>query len=139
VTLFYTDERLRRLLKRLDRTGLSTSEVKERIENYLEKRGVPYKKNIAFGNKKKLHYVFKNNNGETIGVYLLLWWRPITYKAIFDLIDWTNKEEITKLIVVCRIMGERAREVIEKEKNTITYILESWFRKREYNPLMAAF
>lgn len=130
---------LRRSLRRLDRTGLSTNEVKQKIEEYLDKRGVKYRKNVPFGNRKKLNYVFKNDHGETVGVYLLLWWRPVTYKTIFDLIDWSNNEEIHRLILVCRIMGERAREVINKEKNNLTYILESRFRRSEYNPMLAAF
>lgn len=129
----------RRSLRRLDRNGLTPDEVKNQIENYLEKRGVNYRKNVPFGNRKKLSYVFKNDSGETVGVYLLLWWRPITYKTIFDLMDWVKHEEIHRLILVCRIMGERAREVIEREPSKITYILESRFRREEYNPMLAAF
>jgi len=124
---------------RLDRTGLSDREVKQKIEDYLDKRGVKYRKNVPFGNKKKLNYVFKNSHGETVGIYMLLWWRPVTYRNIFDLIDWSNNEEIHKLILVCRIMGERAREVIAKESSGVEYILESWFRRSSHNPLLSAF
>jgi len=124
----------------LEKTGLKDNEVKQIIENYLEKRGVKFQKDVPFGNNKKLNYVFTNDNGETVGVYLLLWWRPVTYRTIFDLIDWSNKEEIHKLILVCRIMGERAREVIHKEHCKVTYILESQFRRaNSHNPLLAAF
>lgn len=124
----------------MDRTGLTDIEVKQKIEDYLTQRGVKYKKNIPFGNRKKLNYVFTNGQGETVGVYLLLWWRPVTYKTIFDLIDWTKNEEIHKLVLVCRIMGERAREVIDKEPNSVSYILESMFRRsNSHNPLLAAF
>lgn len=129
----------RRSLARLDRTGLTDNEVRQKIEHYLDKRGVKYRKDMIFGNKKKLNYVFKNDHGETVGIYLLLWWRPVTYRTIFDLIDWSNKEEIHRLILVCRIMGERAREVIGKEPNNVSYILESWFRRSSHNPLLAAF
>ncbi|MBN1330182.1 MAG: hypothetical protein JXA54_11975 [Candidatus Heimdallarchaeota archaeon] len=124
---------------RLDRTGLTDNEVKLKIESYLDKRGVKYRKNVPFGNRKRLNYVFQNSQGETVGIYMLLWWRPVTYKTIFDLIDWSKKEEIHKLILVCRIMGERAREVIDKEPNGVQYILESWFRRSSHNPLLAAF
>jgi hypothetical protein len=123
----------------LDRIGLTDTEVKQKIEDYLNKRGVKYRRNVAFGNKKKLNYLFKNDHGETVGVYLLLWRRPVTYKTIFDLIDWSKGEEIHKLILVCRIMGERAREVINKEPSNVSYILESWFRRSSHNPLLAAF
>jgi len=123
----------------LDRIGLTDVEVKQKIEDYLNKRGVKYRRNVAFGNKKKLNYLFKNDHGETVGVYLLLWRRPVTYKTIFDLIDWSKGEEIHKLILVCRIMGERAREVINKEPSNVSYILESWFRRSSHNPLLAAF
>lgn len=129
----------RRSLTRLDRTGLTDNEVRQKIELYLDKRDVKYRKDMLFGNRKKLHYVFKNDHGETVGIYLLLWWRPVTYRTIFDLIDWSNKEEIHRLILVCRIMGERAREVIDKEPNNVSYILESWFRRSSHNPLLAAF
>jgi hypothetical protein len=123
----------------LDRIGLTDIEVKQKIEDYLNKRGVKYRRNVAFGNKKKLNYLFKNDHGETVGVYLLLWRRPVTYKTIFDLIDWSKGEDIHKLILVCRIMGERAREVINKEPSNVSYILESWFRRSSHNPLLAAF
>ena len=123
----------------LDRNGLTDIEVKHRIENYLDKRGVKYRRNVPFGNRKKLNYVFTNDHGETVGVYLLLWWRPVTYRTIFDLIDWSNNEEIHRLILVCRIMGERAREVMDKEPSNVSYILESRFRRDDYNPLLAAF
>ena len=123
----------------MDRTGLTNTEIKNKIEEYLNKRGVKYKKDVTFANRKKLNYVFKNDHGETVGVYLLLWWRPVTYKTIFDLIDWSKKEEIQKLILVCRIMGERAREVMDKEPSSVSYILESWFRRNSHNPLLAAF
>ena len=123
----------------MDRIGLTDVEVKQKIEDYLNKRGVKYRRNVAFGNKKKLNYLFKNDHGETVGVYLLLWRRPVTYKTIFDLIDWSKGEEIHKLILVCRIMGERAREVINKEPSNVSYILESWFRRSSHNPLLAAF
>ena len=72
-------------------------------------------------------------------MYVLLWRRPVTYKTIFDLIDWSKGEDIHKLILVCRIMGERAREVINKEPSNVSYILESWFRRSSHNPLLAAF
>ena len=125
---------------RLDRIGLTDNEVKQKIEDYLTQRSVNYKKNVPFGNRKKLNYVFTNSQGETVGVYLLLWWRPVTYKTIFDLIDWTKDEEINKLVLVCRIMGERAREVLAKEPNSVSYILESKFRRsNSHNPLLAAF
>ena len=137
--LRYTGECLRRSLERLDRNGLSANEVKQQIETYLTKRGVKYRKDVTFGNRKKLNYVFKNDHGETVGVYLLLWWRPVTYKTIFDLIDWSRKDHIDRLILVCRIMGERAREVIVKEQSNVQYILESRFRRGDYNPMLAAF
>ena len=133
------DECLRRSLTRLDRTGLTSAEVKQQIEEYLKKRNVKYRRNVPFGNRKTLDYVFKNDHGETVGIYMLLWWRPVTYKTIFDLIDWSNNEEIHRLILVCRIMGERAREVIKKERTNVSYILESRFRRGDYNPLLAAF
>ncbi len=123
----------------MDRIDLTDAEVKQKIEDYLNMRGVKYRRNVAFGNKKKLNYLFKNDHGETVGVYLLLWRRPVTYKTIFDLIDWSKGEEIHKLILVCRIMGERAREVINKEPSNVSYILESWFRRSSHNPLLAAF
>jgi len=123
----------------LDRIGLTDAEVKQKIEDYLNKRGVKYRRNVAFGNKKKLNYLFKNDHGEVVGVYVLLWRRPVTYKTIFDLIDWSKGEDIHKLILVCRIMGERAREVINKEPSNVSYILESWFRRSSHNPLLAAF
>jgi len=123
----------------LDRISLTDTEVKQKIEDYLNKRGVKYRRNVAFGNKKKLNYLFKNDHGETVGVYVLLWRRPVTYKTIFDLIDWSKGEDIHKLILVCRIMGERAREVINKEPSNVSYILESWFRRSSHNPLLAAF
>ncbi len=123
----------------MDRIGLTDTEVKQKIEDYLNKRGVKYRRNVAFGNKKKLNYLFKNDHGETVGVYVLLWRRPVTYKTIFDLIDWSKGEDIHKLILVCRIMGERAREVINKEPSNVSYILESWFRRSSHNPLLAAF
>ncbi|NHJ85890.1 MAG: hypothetical protein FK734_10540 [Asgard group archaeon] len=124
----------------MHKAGLTDTEVRQKIEEYLDKRGVKYRRNVEFGNRKKLHYVFKNSHEETVGVYLLLWWRPVTYKTIFDLIDWSNKEEIDRLILVCRVMGERAREVIDKEPNNVIYILESWFRRGTgHNPLLAAF
>ena len=130
---------MRRSLRRLDRTGLTDAEVKHKIEEYLSKRGVKYRRNVAFGNKKKLNYVFTNDHGETVGLYLLLWWRPVTYKTIFDLMDWSKGEDIHRLILVCRIMGERAREVMDKEPSNVSYILESWFRRSSHNPLLAAF
>lgn len=130
---------MRRSLIRLDRIGLTDIEVKQKIEDYLNKRGVKYRRNVAFGNKKKLNYLFKNDHGETVGIYMLLWRRPVTYKTIFDLIDWSKGEDIHKLILVCRIMGERAREVINKEPSNVSYILESWFRRSSHNPLLAAF
>ena len=123
----------------MDRIGLTDTEVKQKIEDYLNKRGVKYRRNVAFWNKKKLNYLFKNDHGETVGVYVLLWRRPVTYKTIFDLIDWSKGEDIHKLILVCRIMGERAREVINKEPSNVSYILESWFRRSSHNPLLAAF
>jgi hypothetical protein len=130
---------LRRSLTNLDRTGLTDTEVHQKIEEYLDKRNVKYQKDVAFRNGKKLNYVFRNDHGETVGIYILLWWRPVTYRQIFNLIDWSNNEEIDRLILVCRIMGERAREVINKEPSNVTYILESWFRRGSHNPLLAAF
>ncbi|MEA2069875.1 MAG: hypothetical protein U9O98_01145 [Asgard group archaeon] len=123
----------------MDNNGLTADQVKECIEDYLESRGVFFKKNVAITNRKKLDYVFKNNEGETVGIYLLLWKRPITYKTIFNLVEWSNREELDRVILVCRIMGERAREVIEKESDKVSYILESWFRRGSHNPLLAAF
>ena len=56
----------RRSHRRLDRTGLTHAEVKHKIEEYLNKRGVKYRRNVAFGHKKKLNYVFENDHGETV-------------------------------------------------------------------------
>ncbi|MBD3190775.1 MAG: hypothetical protein GF308_09030 [Candidatus Heimdallarchaeota archaeon] len=120
-------------------TELSETEVRQKIEEYLNKRGVDYQKDVPCGNNKKMDYLFKNGEGEAIGLYILLWKRPITYRAIFNLIDWTSKEEFSKIILVCRIMGERAREIARKEPEKVSYILESSFRKGDYHPLLSAF
>jgi hypothetical protein len=123
----------------LENNGLTEAEVKTKIETYLDKRGVKYQKNVPLTNRKSIDYVFKNNSDEIIGIYLLLWKRPISYRKIFDMIEWTKTQNLQKIILVCRIMGERAREVLEKDPANVSYILESWFRKMDYNPLLAAF
>jgi hypothetical protein len=115
---------------------LSDEEVENRIRQFLIKHDYNFKEKVFIQKKLKLvdFSVVKKDN--SIAIMLFLWRRSIPYNKVYYLEDYLEKYGFSKVILVCRQISPRAKEIIKKEKIPIEIIFESDFRIMNTNPLM---
>jgi hypothetical protein len=68
-----------------------------------------------------------------------MWNRSVPYDKVYYLEEYLNKFGIDKVILICRQISPRAKEIIRKEKISIEIIFESDFRTKKSSPLIGKF
>ncbi|NHJ87294.1 MAG: hypothetical protein FK734_17655 [Asgard group archaeon] len=115
---------------------LTDKEVEEKIRSFLVEHNYQFKENITIQKKMKTVDFAVTTSDKKIAIMLFLWNRSLPYDKVYYLEDYIIKFGIDKVILVCRQISPRAKEIIKKEKINIEIIFESDFRTMNVSPLI---
>ncbi|TET29433.1 MAG: hypothetical protein E3J70_06680 [Candidatus Heimdallarchaeota archaeon] len=118
---------------------LTNEEVEEKIKDFLTEHNYQYSEKVVVQKKfKAIDYAVTTADSK-VAIMLFMWNRSVPYDKVYYLEEYLNKFGIDKVILVCRQISPRAKEIIRKEKISIDIIFESDFRTKKSSPLIGKF
>ena len=118
---------------------LTNEEVEEKIKDFLSEHNYQYSEKVVVQKKfKAIDYAVTTADSK-VAIMLFMWNRSVPYDKVYYLEEYLNKFGIDKVILVCRQISPRAKEIIRKEKISIDIIFESDFRTKKSSPLIGKF
>lgn len=118
---------------------LTNEEVEEKIKDFLSEHNYQYSEKVVVQKKfKAIDYAVTTADSK-VAIMLFMWNRSVPYDKVYYLEEYLNKFGIDKVILVCRQISPRAKEIIRKEKISIEIIFESDFRTKKSSPLIGKF
>ncbi|NPE08509.1 MAG: hypothetical protein GNW80_09545 [Asgard group archaeon] len=118
---------------------LTNEEVEEKIKDFLAEHNYQYSEKLVVQKKLKAIDYAVTTTDSKVAVMLFLWNRSVPYDKVYYLEEYLNKYGIDKVILICRQISPRAKEIIRKEKINIEIIFESDFRTMKSSPLIGKF
>ncbi len=118
---------------------LTDKEVEEKIRHYLKEHSYDFEEEVIVQKKLKAVNFSVTTADSKIAIMLFLWNRSVPYDKVYYAEEYLNKYEYNKIILVCRQMSPRAKEIIRKEKLSMEIIFESDFRTIKGSPLLGKF
>ncbi len=118
---------------------LTNEEVEEKIKDFLVEHNYQYSEKVVVQKKfKAIDYAVTTADSK-VAIMLFMWNRSVPYDKVYYLEEYLNKYGIDKVILICRQISPRAKEIIRKEKISIEIIFESDFRTKKSSPLIGKF
>lgn len=115
---------------------LTDEEVQTKIREFFAEYNYEYTEQVVVQKKlKPVDFEVKTTNSKT-AILLFLWNRSVPYDKVYYAEEYLNKYNFGKVILVCRQISPRAKEIIKKEKLSIEIIFESDFRTMKASPLL---
>jgi hypothetical protein len=118
---------------------LTDKEVEEKIHHFLKEHNYNFEKAVIVQKKLKPVDFSVTTADSKVAILLFLWNRSVPYDKVYYAEEYLNKYEYNKVILVCRQMSPRAKEIIRKEKLSMEIIFESDFRTIKGSPLLGKF
>ena len=118
---------------------LSDEEIEIKIRDFLTTHGYEFKEGVVVQKKLKPVDFEVVTTDSKVAILLFLWNRSVPYDKVYYAEEYLNKYEFNKVILVCRQISPRAKEIIKKEKLSIEIIFESDFRTSKSSPLLGKF
>lgn len=118
---------------------LTDKEVEQKIRHFLKEHNYDFAEGILVQKKLKAVDFSVNTSDSKVAILLFLWNRSVPYDKVYYAEEYLNKYEYDKIIIVCRQMSPRAKEIIRKEKLSMEIIFESDFRTIKGSPLLGKF
>jgi len=115
---------------------LTKEEVQNKIREFLIEHNYPYQENITVQKKlKAIDFLVKTSDSK-VAIMLFMWNRSLPYDKVYYLEEFIIKYGMRKVILICRQISPRAKEIIKKDKINIEIIFESDFRTMRESPLL---
>ena len=118
---------------------LTNEEVEEKIKDFLVEHNYQYSEKVVVQKKLKAIDYAVTTADSKVAIMLFMWNRSVPYDKVYYLEEYLNKYGIDKVILICRQISPRAKEIIRKEKISIEIIFESDFRTKKSSPLIGKF
>lgn len=115
---------------------LSKEEIEERIREFLAEHSYQFSEKVVVQKKLKEVDFQVNTTDSKVAILLFLWNRSVPYDKVYYAEEYLNKYDFGKVIMICRQISPRAKEIIKKEKLSIEIIFESDFRTMKASPLL---
>ncbi|MGC9781675.1 MAG: hypothetical protein HZR80_20715 [Candidatus Heimdallarchaeota archaeon] len=115
---------------------LTKEEVENKIREFLHEHNYQYKEGIIVQKKLKAIDFAVTTSESKVAIMLFMWNRSLPYDKVFYLEEYLNKYGIDKVLLICKQISPRAKEIIRKEKISIEIIYESDFRTMKESPLL---
>ncbi len=115
---------------------LTKEEVDEKIRNFLAEHNYQFIEKVVVQKRlKAIDYLISTEDSK-IAIMLFIWNRSLPYDKVYYLEEYLNKYGIDKVILICKQISPRAKEIIRKERINIEIIFESDFRTMKSSPLL---
>ena len=95
---------------------LTDKEVEEKIRHFLKEHSYEFTEGAIVQKKLKAVDFSVTTADSKVAILLFLWNRSVPYDKVYYAEEYLNKYEYNKVIIVCRQMSPRAKEIIRKEK-----------------------
>jgi hypothetical protein len=115
---------------------LKKDEIKSRVKDFLEEHNYNYEENVVIQKKLKPIDFQVITTDSKVAIMLFIWNRSLPYDKVYYLEDYINRYNIDKVILICKQISPRAKEIIKKDKINIEIIFEADFRTMKASPLM---
>ena len=115
---------------------LTKEEVQDKIRGFLEEHNYSYQEGVIIQKKLKAIDFAVTTSDSKVAIMLFMWNRSLPYDKVYYLEDYIVKYDIRKVILICRQISPRAKEIIKKDKINIEIIFESDFRTMRESPLL---
>ncbi|HUU78300.1 MAG TPA: hypothetical protein VMX55_08130 [candidate division Zixibacteria bacterium] len=115
---------------------LSNEEIEERIREFLTEHSYQFSEKVVVQKRLKEVDFQVNTLDSKVAILLFLWNRSVPYDKVYYAEEYLNKYDFGKVIMICRQISPRAKEIIKKEKLSIEIIFESDFRTMKASPLL---
>jgi len=123
----------------LSKKFLTKEQIENKIREFLLEYNYQFKEKVVIRKKMKaIDFAVKTNDSK-IAIMLFIWNRSLPYDKVYYLEEYLNKYEIDKILLICKQISPRAKEIIRKEKINIEIIFESDFRTTRESPLIGKF
>ncbi|NHJ40294.1 MAG: hypothetical protein FK731_09705 [Asgard group archaeon] len=118
---------------------LTKNEIENKIREFLDEHKYQYTEQVSIQKKlKAIDFKVKTSDSD-IAIMLFMWNRSLPYDKVYYLEDYINRYNIDKVILICKQISPRAKEIIKKDKINIEIIFESDFRTMKASPLLGQF
>ncbi|NHK30558.1 MAG: hypothetical protein FK730_04360 [Asgard group archaeon] len=118
---------------------LTKNEIETKIREFLDEHKYEYTEQVVIQKKFKAVDFNVKTSDSIIAIMLFIWNRSLPYDKVYYLEDYINKFDIDKVILICKQISPRAKEIIKKDKINIEIIFESDFRTMKESPLLGQF
>ena len=115
---------------------LSNEEIEKLIKEFLTEHSYQFSEKIVVQKKLKAVDFEVVTPSSKVAILLFLWNRSVPYDKVYYAEEYLNKYDYEKVIMICRQISPRAKEIIKKEKLSIEIIFESDFRTMKASPLL---
>ena len=115
---------------------LSNEEIEKLIKEFLTEHSYQFSEKVVVQKKLKAVDFEVATPSSKVAILLFLWNRSVPYDKVYYAEEYLNKYDFEKVIMVCRQISPRAKEIIKKEKLSIEIIFESDFRTMKASPLL---
>ncbi|NHJ03672.1 MAG: hypothetical protein EAX90_02535 [Candidatus Heimdallarchaeota archaeon] len=115
---------------------LTNEEIEERIREFLIEHSYQFSEKVVVQKKLKEVDFLVDTVDSKVAILLFLWNRSVPYDKVYYAEEYLNKYDFGKVIMICRQISPRAKEIIKKEKLSIEIIFESDFRTMKASPLL---
>ena len=120
----------------MSRKFLTKEDVEEKIKDFLNEHSYSFEEKVVIQKKLKPIDFAVTTSDSKVAIMLFMWNRSLPYDKVYYLEDYIIKYDITKVILICRKISPRAKEIIKKDKINIEIIFESDFRTMRESPLL---
>jgi hypothetical protein len=115
---------------------LTKNEIETKIREFLDEHKYEYTEQVVIQKKLKAVDFNVKTSDSIIAIMLFMWNRSLPYDKVYYLEDYIIKFDIDKVILICKQISPRAKEIIKKDKINIEIIFESDFRTMKASPLL---
>ena len=115
---------------------LSKDEIMIKIIDFLNEHNYKFTEKVVIQKKLKPIDFEVQTSDSKVAIMIFMWNRSLPYDKVYYLEDYINKFDIDKVVLICKQISPRAKEIIKKDKINIEIIFEADFRTMKESPLL---
>ncbi|NHJ46693.1 MAG: hypothetical protein FK733_02785 [Asgard group archaeon] len=115
---------------------LTKDEIMTKVREFLNDHNYTFTEKVVIQKKlKPVDFEVKTTDSK-VAIMLFIWNRSLPYDKVYYLEDYIIKYNIDKVVLICKQISPRAKEIIKKDKINIEIIFEADFRTMKDSPLL---
>jgi hypothetical protein len=115
---------------------LTKDEIMNKVIGFLNEHNYSFIEQFVIQKKLKPVDFLVTTSDSKVAIMLFIWNRSLPYDKVYYLEDYINKYDIDKVVLICKQISPRAKEIIKKDKINIEIVFEADFRTMKESPLL---